>query len=190
MGMQARRAIRWSLLISSIAVLSFSGCCSDQGYNQCTPRSQWQSPTINTMRSLLLVNREELRIVLVDGCEMCPTHISDTDVREYLLTPGEHTITAVFRYRVNPLADVAGQPLTLAHTFEAGHVYVASYQEHIGKVPELEIGVAEVTNTVIDAPDLYWSLDVLDVDNPLNVESEVEQARGYNAWIGDASASL
>lgn len=190
MGMQARHALRVSLLISSIAVLFFSGCCSDQGYNKCTPRSSWQSPTINTMRSLLLVNREELRIVLVDGCEMCPTHVSDTGVREYLLTPGEHTITAVFRYQVDPLADVAGQPLTLAHTYEAGHVYVASYQEHIGEAPELEIGVAEVTSMVIDSPELYWSLDVLDVDDPVNVEPEVEQAREYNAWIMGVSASL
>lgn len=190
MGIQARHAVRVSLLFASIAVLSVSGCCSDQAYNQCTPRSPWQSPTINSMRSLLLVNREELRIVYVDGHEMCPTRVSDTGVREYLLLPGEHTITAVFRYQVNPLADVAGQPLTLAYTFENGHVYVASYQEHIGEVPELEIGVAGVTSTVIGSPELYWSLSVLDVDDPLNVEPEVEQAREYNDWIIGVSASL
>ena len=191
MGIQARHVVRLSALVALIAVLSLSGCCGSQyAYNKCTPRSPWQSPTINSMRSLLVLNRDELRIVLVDGHEMCPTYVSDTGEREYHLTAGEHTITAVFRYQVDPLADVAGQPLTLAHTFEAGHVYVATYREHIGDVPEYELGVAEVTNTVIDSPDLYWSLEFLDLDDPGNLEVEVEQARAYNAWVIGVSTSL
>src|SRR4030042_5205510 len=114
MGMQAHRLVRLSRLIALVAVLSLSGCCSDKYVrDKCTPRSPWQSPTIHTMRSLLLINTAELRVVLVDGCEVCPTFVGDSGVREYHFVAGEHSVTAVFRYEVDPLADAAGAPRAL-----------------------------------------------------------------------------
>lgn len=190
MGIRARHAVKLSLLIASIAVLSVSGCCRERYAYDCTPRSPWQSPSINTFRSLLLVNREELRVVLVDGCQVEPTFVAENGMREYHLSPGFHSVTMVFRYELDIVTSVAGQPLTLEHEFQPGGVYVAVYREHVGEVPELEIGVASVASAVIDSPPLYWSLTFLDVDNPAYMEPEVEQARAYNAWVIGVSASL
>jgi hypothetical protein len=67
---------------------------------------------------------------------------------------------------------------------------VLVYREHEGDVPELEAGVAEATSEVIGAPPLYWSLEVLDMADPGNIEPEVEQARAYNAWVTGVSANL
>ncbi len=188
MGVQTRHVVRVSLLIPLIAALS--GCSNRYTHDKCTPRSPWQSPTINTMRSLLLVNTEELRIVLADGRPVCRTFVADSGVCEYHLIAGEHSITAVFRYADGLMADVKGKPLTLSYDFLPGHSYVAVYREHEGELPELEIGVAEVVSEVIGAPPLYWSLDILDLADAGNIEPEVEQARAYHAWINGVSASL
>ncbi len=191
MGVQARHLVRLSLLVPLVALSFQSGCCSNKyAQDKCTPRSPWQSPTIHSMRSLLLVNADELRIVLVDGREVCPTFVADSGVREYHFLAGEHTITAVFRYEENLLADVRGLPLTLTHDFRPGHAYVAVYREHEGDVPELEPGVAVAASGVIGDPPLYWSLAILDVADPGNIEPEVEQARGYNSWVTGVSANL
>ncbi len=190
MGTQARLLLKLSLLIGGVALLPLAGGCGSKHLvNKCTPRSPWQSPTIHSMRSLLLINADELRVVLVDGCEVEPTFVADSGVREYHLMPGPHTITAVFRYEVSLLADVKGLPLTLTHDFLPGHAYVAVYREHVGRVPEYEVGVAEADSTVIDSPPLFWSLDILDLADEQNIEPEVEQARGYNAWIMGVTAS-
>lgn len=191
MGIRARRVVKLSLSIALLAVCALSGCCSTKyARDKCTPRSPWQSPTIHSMRSLLLLNTEELRVVLVDGCEVCPTFVSDSGVREYHFIAGEHTIAAVFRYEVDPLTDVSGQPVMLTHEFLPGHTYVAVYREHEGEVPELEIGVAEVASGVIGSPPLYWSLEIVDVAEAGRIEPEVEQARAYNAWVIGFSANL
>lgn len=191
MSGQTRHALKVSLLIPWVALSSLSCCCSDRyAMDKCTPRSPWQSPTIHSMRSLLLVNTEELRVVLVDGREVCPTFVADSGVREYHLRAGEHSITAVFRYEADPLADVKGRPLTLTHDFRPGHAYVAVYREHVGDVPQQEPGVAEVASGVIGAPPLYWSLDIIDVADPDSFEPEVTQARAYNAWVTGVSANL
>ena len=74
MGTQARLLLKLSLLIGGVALLPLAGGCgSKRLVNKCTPRSPWQSPTIHSMRSLLLINADELRVVLVDGCEGAPT---------------------------------------------------------------------------------------------------------------------
>ncbi|MBN1458744.1 MAG: hypothetical protein JXA57_04355 [Armatimonadetes bacterium] len=191
MGVQARHVVRLFLLIPLVVLSSLAGCCSNKyAHDKCVPRSPWQSPTVNSMRSLLLVNTEELRIVLVDGSEVCPTFVADSGVREYHFVAGEHSITAVFRYQDSLFADVAGQPLTLTHDFLPGHAYVLVYREHEGDVPELEAGVAEVSSEVIGSPALYWSLDILDAADAGNIEPEVEQARSYNAWVTGISANL
>jgi hypothetical protein len=177
-------------LVALVAAFSLAGCCKKCTDDVCTPRSPWQSPTIHATRSLLLVNTEELRIVLLDGEKAYPTCVAEGGVREYHLVPGEHGMTAVFRYADSPLADVVGLPLRQAHDFLPGHVYVAVYREHVGDKPESETGVAEVATTVIDSPDLYWSLEILDLANAQNVELEVEEARSYSAWVTGTSANL
>ncbi len=190
MGVRVRHLVKSSLLIVLVLMLSLAGCCTKCTGDKCTPRSPWQSPTIHAMRSLLLVNTEELRIVLLDGGEAYPTCVAESGVREYHLVPGEHGMTVVFRYADSPLADVTGLPLTLTHEFLPGHEYVAVYREHEGDTPESEAGVAEVATTVIDSPDLYWSLEILDVADAWNAEPEVEAARAYSAWITGTSANL
>jgi hypothetical protein len=190
MGVQARQLVKLSLLIVSIPMLSLAGCCRECTGDKCTPRSPWQSPTIHATRSLLLVNTQELRIVLLDGDQADPTCVAENGVREYHLVPGEHSVTAVFRYADGLLADVTGLPLTLTYEFVPGHVYVAVYREHEGETPALEAAVAEVASSAIGSPRLYWSLEILDVADAWNSEPEVEDARAYSAWVTGASASL
>lgn len=191
MGGRTRHALKLSLLIPWIALSSLSCYCSDRyAMDKCTPRSPWQSPTIHSMRSLLLVNTEELRIVRIEGREVCPTFVADSGVREYHLRAGEHSITAVFRYEAGLLADVKGRPLTVTHDFRPGHAYVAVYREHVGDVPVAEPGVALAVSGVRGAPPLYWSLDIVDIADPGRFEPEVEQARAYNTWVTGANANL
>lgn len=190
MGVQARHVVKLSPLVVLVSVLSLAGCCTKCTGDKCTPRSPWQSPTIHATRSLLLVNTQELRFVLLDGDQANPTCVAESGVREYHLVPGEHSVTAVFRYADSLLADVTGLPLTLTHEFVPGHVYVAVYREHESDDAEPEAAVAEVASSAIGAPPLYWSLEILDVADAWNSEPEVEEARAYSAWVIGTQASL
>lgn len=180
-----------SLLFSALLAVSLLiGCRSGEPCEgaKCTPRSPWESPTIQVTRSLLLVNREELRIISIDGHQPYPTCVSEVGVEEYHLLPGWHTITAAFRYSVpegGVLADVHGEPLTVEHEFLAEHEYVAVYREYEGTAPEGVLGVAPAATNALNGPeDLYWTLDIIDVGEPqLTVEAEVTEARSYLAWV-------
>ncbi|MDY0355028.1 MAG: hypothetical protein RBR19_04055 [Sedimentisphaerales bacterium] len=192
MCVQARRPIKPFLLIVLLLVACGTvGCrCSDCEGARCVPRSPWQSPTIQVTRSLLLVNRDELRILYIDGHDASPTCVSVQGVQEYHLLPGWHTLTAVFRYPAPPsegvLADVNGQPLTLEHEFLAGHEYVAVYREHEGPTPQAEFGVADAATNVLNPPQLYWTLDAVDVaDASMSLEPEVADAQSYLSWVKD-----
>jgi len=170
-------------ILSSFALV---GCCHNCGGDSCTPRSAWQSPTIQATRALLLVNREELRVILIDGKKARPTCVTQDGVREYYLVPGEHTVTAVYRYASPPeegfMAGMHGKDATRGMMFETGHVYVAYYREHPGPVPEDEPSVAYVETNVINPPELYWSLEIDDTD-VAEGEPEVEEAQAYLVWV-------
>ncbi len=192
MCVQAHRPVRPFLLIVLLLVACGAvGCrCTDCEGAKCVPRSPWQSPTIQATRSLLLVNRAELRIVHIDGKGADPTCVSEQGLEEYHLLPGRHTLTAVFRYAAPPsegvLADVHGRPLTLEHEFLAGHEYVAVYREHEGPTPEARFGVADVATNVLNPPQLYWTLEIVDVaDASMSFEPEVADAQSYLSWVKD-----
>jgi hypothetical protein len=190
MCVQTRHLVK-PFLFSALLLVSFgAGCrCShDCEGAKCVPRSPWQSPTIQVTRSLLLVNRAELRILYIDGHDAGPTCVSDQGVEEYHLLPGRHTLIAVFRYSVPPsegvLADVYGEPLTVEHEFLAEHEYVAVYREHEGTAPEGGMGVALAATTMLNPPELYWTLDIVDVaDAGPNPEPEVADAQAYLSWV-------
>ncbi len=192
MSVRAHRLVKSSSLLALLAASLAASCrCADCGVTRCTPRSPWQSPTIQSTRSLLLVNQAELRIVCIDGRHARPTCVSTDGVEEYHLLPGQHTLTAVFRYAAPPsegvLADVHGQPLTIRHEFLAGHEYVAVYREHAGPTPKAPFGVAKVATSVRNQPQLYWTLDIVDVAEPsAGLDPEVADARAYLSWLRDA----
>ncbi|MBN1359377.1 MAG: hypothetical protein JW993_02245 [Sedimentisphaerales bacterium] len=191
MGIQARHVVRVSLLIVLTGGVFLSGGCGPKyARDKCLPRGPWQSPTIHSMRSLLLINSDELRVVYVDGEPVEPTFVAENGFREYHLLAGAHTVTAVFRYDVDIVTGVSGQYLTLEREFLPGHAYVAVYREHEGEAPEPEYGVATVTSFVIGSPPLHWSLEFIDVDDVSRIEPEVEQARAYNAWVIGITADL
>lgn len=193
MSMRINHFLVLSLSTSLLFSLALAGCCQNCGGDRCTPRSAWQSPTIQATRTLLLVNREELRIILIDGKKAHPTCVSEDGVREYYLLPGAHTVTAVYRY-TSPreegfLAGMHGKGATREQVFEAEHVYVAYYREHPGAVPEDEPGVAHVETNVFNPPQLYWSLEIADVEEA-GGEPEIREARAYNAWVQGQSEPL
>lgn len=190
MGVRTRRVVNSFLLLALLCAVFPSGCrCGDDCEGaRCVPRSPWQSPTIQVTRSLLLVNRSELRIMYIDGQEACPTCVSVAGVEEYHFLPGWHTVTAVFRYSLPPsegvLADVHGEPLTLEHEFLAGHEYVAVYREHEGTAPEGAFGVAPAATNEFDPPQLYWTLEIVDVAEPGYAgEPEIVDAQSYLDWV-------
>lgn len=184
MSLRANHFLVLSLCVSLSFVLA--GCCQNCGGDSCTPRSAWQSPTIQATRSLLLVDRTELRVILIDGKKAHPTCVSQDDVREYYLAPGEHSVTAVYRYASPPeegfLAGMHGKDATRTLRFEVGRVYVAYYREHPGPVPEGDPAVGYVETNVINPPELYWSLEIDDVALA-GGEPEVEEAQDYLAWV-------
>lgn len=196
MCVQTRHLIKPFLISALLAVSLLIGCRSADPCEgaKCMPRSPWQSPTIQVTRSLLLVNRDELRIVSIDGREPYPTCVSVAGVEEYHFLPGWHTITAVFRYSVPPsegvLADVHGRPLTVEHEFLAEHEYVAVYREHEGTAPEGVMGVAPAATNMLNPPELYWTLDIVDVayTGPVS-EPEVAEAQSYLAWVKQSPAT-
>lgn len=188
MPARTTRLLVLSLGAALLIPLTLTGCCRKCTDARCTPRSPWQSPTIQAMRSLLLVNRAELRILRIDGRKAQPTCVGDDGVREYHLRPGEHTFTAVFRYAAPPgeglLADVQGLPLTRTHAFLAGHEYIGYYDEHLGPKPELEPDVGDVATNVLDPQEMYWSLEIVDlVEAGNDLGPEVADARAYSAWV-------
>jgi len=183
------------LCAAPLVSLLLTGCCKMCTGDKCTARSPWQSPTIQAMRTLLLVNREELRILRIDGRGADPTCIGTGGVREYHLLPGEHTVTAVFRYAAprseGLLADVQGQPLTHRYALLAGHEYVAFYREHPGPKPEHERGVADIATNVLNPPQLHWSLEIVDLATAgADSEPEVRDAQTYSSWVNDAPETL
>jgi hypothetical protein len=179
-----------SLFLFSLAL---SGCCKTCGDDYCTPRSLWQSPTVRAMQALLLNNTEELRIIAIDDKKMDPTCISEDGTREYHLSPGTHSVTAVYRYTVPVsegfMAGMHGKDATRELVFEAGHVYVVYYREHPGAVPEGETGVARVETNVLNPPQLYWSLELVDLAEATD-EPEVRDARAYIAWVEGEDEAL
>ncbi len=190
MGVQTRLVVNSFLLFSLVSALFLVGCSCGNNCEgaKCVPRSPWQSPTIQVTRSLLLVNRAELRILYIDGHDAYPTCVSDQGVEEYHLLPGRHTLVAVFRYSAPPsegvLADVHGEPLRMEQEFLAQHEYVAVYREHEGTPPAGELYAAEVATNVLNPPELYWTLDIADIaDAGPNPEPEVADAQAYLSWV-------
>ena len=194
MPAQADHGLALSLCAALLIPLALTGCCRRCTDDQCTPRSPWQSPTIQATRSLLLVNRQELRILRIDGRRAHPTCVGDDGVREYHLTPGEHNITAVFRYAAPPgeglLADVQGLPLTRTHTFLAGRAYVAYYHEHRRAKPEQAPEVADIATNARNPQEMYWSLEIINLaEGSGDLGPEVRDARAYGNWVNGFSAT-
>ena len=161
---------------------------------RCTPRGPWQSPSIQAVRALLLVNTEELDIQRLDGKRARPACTGGDGVRECYLSPGQHSVRATFRYDTPPseglLGEVQGLPLTVDRVFLAGHEYVAVYREY--PYPKPFEGVGEVASNVRESDErYYWTLEIVDLTEAARrAEPEVEQARLYCAWIrGLASAA-
>jgi hypothetical protein len=159
------------------------------------PKGRWQSPTMQAVRALLIVNNEDLRIRVLDGDGFPAKCVMRDGVREYYLRRGPHTITATFSYDVPPsegfLGAVKGQPLTVTHEFETEHAYVALYQEHPYPRPVGE-GIAEVASNVHrEYEQYYWTLEIVDLaEATFRREPDVENARLYCDWvteIADAS---
>ena len=181
-----------SLCLSVLLALVLSGCCQECGADRCTPRSLWQSPTVQVTRTLLLVNQDDLRIVYIDGKKAHPTCIGQGGMREYHLHPGEHSFTAVFRRPEPPsegvLADTRGRWLTATFVLLAGHEYVALHREHPGPRPDSEADAGKVATNVLNPPELYWNLDLVDLaEAGADVEPEVREALAYCEWLKDWS---
>jgi len=192
---QTNRFLVLSLCVSLFVSLVLAGCCQTCTGDKCTPRSPWQSPTIQATRALVLVNQNDLRILRIDGKKTRPTCIGEGGMREYHLPPGKHVFTAVFRHDAPPgeglLADVRGCPLTQAYDLSAGHEYVAFHREHPGPQPQGEAGVAPVATNVFNPPQLHWCLEIVDLDEPgAELEPEVREAQAYSAWIKETSETL
>lgn len=195
MPMRVRCFLVLFLFIVAFAAMGLTGCCRECMGDRCTPRSPWQSPTIQATHALVLVNQEGLRILRIDGQKARPTCIGESGMREYHLHPGEHVFTAVFRHDAPSgeglLADVKGRPLT--HTYEllAGHEYVAFYREHPGPKPEPETGAGEIATNVFNPPQLYWRLEVVDLSEPgAELGPEVRDAQAYSDWLKENAATL
>lgn len=195
MSVRRRRLFTPYLVTVLLAALAVAGCRS--GYScasRCTPRGPWQSPSIQAVRALLLVNTQELEIQRLDRKRARPACTGRDDVREYHLSPGAHSVRATFCYDTPPseglLGEVQGLPLTVEHEFLAGHEYVAVYREH--PYPKPFEGVGEVASNVRESDErYYWTLEIVDLtEATLRTEPEVEEARLYCAWIkGLASAA-
>lgn len=192
MSLRVNHFFRLSLYVLSLLSLVLAGCCKECGSDQCTPRSLWQSPTVQVTHSLLLVNENDLRIISIDSKDGDPACTGEGGMREYHLHPGEHTITADFR-RAEPrsegfLADTHGRPLTNTFTLLVGHEYVALHREYPGECPEDEPGVAKVETNVRNRPTLYWRLDIVDLaEAEVDAEPEVRAAKAYVDWLKDWS---
>lgn len=183
MLVQTRHLLILTICAVLLFALALTGCCSKCA-NNCTPNGLWQSPTMQATRALLLVNTEELRVLRIDGKKVSPSHLGSGDVREYYLSPGQHSIQATFRYgaplSAGLLSDVHGKPLTLWEDFEAGHEYVAIYREHLYPVSDLYAWTEDVETNVLDPQDLYWSLQIADLaDEDVQGEMEVTEAKVY-----------
>mgnify|MGYP001825291499 CR=1 FL=1 len=195
MSLRASYSLVLSLCVSLLVSLALAGCCQKCGEDQCTPRSLWQSPTIQVTRTLLLVSQDDLRILYIDGKTAQPTCIGEGGMREFHLRPGEHTFTAVFRRAEPPseglLADTRGRALTDTFVLLAGHEYVALHREHAGPCPENESGVANVATNVFNPPELHWRLDIVDLaEAGVDVEPEVREAQAYTDWLKERPDTL
>lgn len=182
------RAAAWFLVVGSFVTISASGC-SRHCSGRCTPNGPWQSPTIQATRALLLVNTPELRILRIDGHNVHPSCTGKAGVHEYFLQPGEHELTASFRYAApvgaGLIGEAYGRPLRMTHTFEIGHEYVAIYREHPYPVMEAT-NLGEVLGGTVFTPyEGTWSMQIIDLaEDEANAEPEVQQARIYTALIG------
>lgn len=187
MRVRVFHALGACLLVGSLIAISVSSC-SRPCAGPCTPRSLWQSPTMQATRSLLLVNTGDLRILRIDGRNARASCVGRAGVREYHLRPGEHELTASFRYAApvgaGLIGEAYGRPLELTHVFLPGHEYVAVYREH--PYPKVEAGtVAQaVAGTVLQPYEGTWSLWIVDLaDAEADEELEVKQAQIYCALI-------
>lgn len=183
MIVQTRLRFMSMICVILVGALFLAGCCK-QCASRCTPNGLWQSPTMQATRSLLLINTEELRILSIDGKNVGPSCVGSGQVREYYLRPGEHTIMATFRYgtplSTGVLGDVNGEPLTLRHEFQTGHEYVAIYREHPYPKSGAYPWVADVATNVLDAEELYWSMEIADLtDETVQSKPEVTEAQIY-----------
>lgn len=191
------RSVRVMVLFAFIGALSIpcmSGCtrrCS----SQCEPRGPWQSPTIQATRSLLLVNTTELKILRIDGRNVRPSCVGQGGVHEYHIPPGEHELTASFRYmaRVGAglISEAYGRPLTLCHTFVPGHEYVAVYREQFLPKAEAATLAQALAITVLQPYEGTWSMRIIDLaDAEPDDEPEVLKAQIYSALIGAAARAM
>jgi hypothetical protein len=195
MFLRANYFLVLSLCASLLFSFALAGCCQECGGDRCTPRSLWQSPTVQVTHALLLVNQEDLRILRIDGKKAHPTCIGADGMREFHLHPGEHTFTAVFRHgeplSEGLLGDTHGRPLTDTYVLLAEHEYVALHREHPGLCPDNESGVADVATNVFNPPQLYWCLDIVDLaEAGVEGEPEVREAQAYSDWLKDWSEAL
>lgn len=193
MRVRAFHAMGVHLLIGSLIAMSVSSC-SRQCAGPCAPQSPWQSPTMQATRSLLLVNTAELRLLRIDGHNARASCIGRAGVREYHLAPGEHELTASFRYAApvgaGLIGEAYGQPLELTHVFLPGHEYVAIYREHPYPTVQAVTVAQAVAGTVLQPYEGTWSMRIVDLaDAEADSEREVQQARIYSALIG-ASARV
>lgn len=137
---------------------------------------------------MLLVNTTELKILRIDGRNVQPSCIGAGGVHEYYIAPGTREITASFRYAARVGAGLIGaahgRPLTLRHTFVAGHEYVAVYREHLYPRAEAATLAKALTATVLQPCEGTWSMRIVDLADPeADAEPEVLGARLYTALI-------
>ena len=163
--MRSKRSCDGSVRFIGHVYRLYAGCtrrCS----SQCEPRGPWQSPTIQA-RGSLLVNTTELRIFRIDGRNVRPSCIGQGGVHEYLIAPGEHELTASFRYmaRVGAglISEAYGRPLTLCHTFLPGHEYVAVYREQFLPKAEAATLAQALAITVLQPHEGTWSMRIIDL---------------------------
>ncbi len=182
------------LLIAGSLTATFVSGCTRQCRSRCEPRGPWQSPTIQTTRSLLLVNTTELKILRIDGRNVRPSCIGQGGVHEYHIAPGEHELTASFRYmaRVGAglISEAYGRPLTLRHTFLPGHEYVALYREQFRPKGEAATLAQALAVTVLQPYEGTWSMRIIDLADVEPDEPEVLNAQIYSALIGASARAM
>lgn len=191
------RSVRVMVLfafIGALPIACMSGC-TRRCRSQCEPQGPWQSPTIQATRSLLLVNTTELKILRIDGRNLRPSCIGQGGVHEYHITPGEHELTASFRYRARVgaglISEAYGRPLTLRHTFLPGHEYVAVYREQFIPKAEAATLAQALAITVLQPYEGTWSMRIIDLaDAEPDDEPEVLKAQIYSALIGASARAV
>lgn len=184
-----------SLVIAGSLTAALVSGCTRQCSSRCEPRGPWQSPTMQATRSLLLVNTTELKILRIDGRNVRPSCIGQGGVHEYHIAPGEHELTASFRYRARVgaglISEAYGRPLTLRHTFLPGHEYVALYREQFRPKAEAVTLAQALAVTVLQPYEGTWSMRIIDLaDDAPDNEPEVLNAQIYSALLGASARAM